>query len=150
MVNVFGTSGSDVLVGTTGNDVLVGDPQGPSLKVISLLGSGLAASGASGGARFSPDGNRVVFQSVAADLVTGDTNGKTDILIKNLLTRNIDRVSVNVTLSRIFRTCLASGHLAHATSALRTFSVRSLRVKGLFTSSIESGRSCIWRTEPGA
>jgi Tol biopolymer transport system component len=97
MVNVFGTSGSDVLVGTTGNDVLVGDPQGPSLKVISLLGSGLAASGASGGARFSPDGNRVVFQSVAADLVTGDTNGKTDILIKNLLTRNIDRVSVNAT-----------------------------------------------------
>ena len=95
MVNAFGTSGSDVLVGTSGNDVLVGDPQGPSLKVISLLGSGLAASGASQLPKLSADGNRVVFTSSAPDLVAGDTNGINDIFVKNLVTGNIERVSLS-------------------------------------------------------
>ena len=44
---------------------------------------------------FLPDGIRVAFVSEASNLVEGDTNGNTDIFIKNLQTQEVTRVSTN-------------------------------------------------------
>jgi len=44
--------------------------------------------------RVSDDGNRVVFESLATNLVTGDTNGKSDIFLRNLVTDSTTRISV--------------------------------------------------------
>jgi Tol biopolymer transport system component len=45
-------------------------------------------------ASFSPDGRYIVFTSYATNLVSGDTNGKEDVFVKDLATGAITRVSV--------------------------------------------------------
>jgi len=42
----------------------------------------------------SDDGNRVVFESLATNLVAGDTNGKSDIFLRNLVTDSTTRISI--------------------------------------------------------
>jgi hypothetical protein len=52
------------------------------------------ADGPSYRPRISDDGNRVVFESLATNLVTGDTNGKSDIFLRNLVTDTTTRISI--------------------------------------------------------
>jgi len=61
---------------------------------ISLSGEGGQANHASILPRVSADGRWVVFESFANNLVGGDTNGCSDIFIKDSLTGMIERVSV--------------------------------------------------------
>lgn len=91
---IIGTSGNDTVTGTSGNDVLIGDPQGPSMAALSHTPLGVTGTGSSVAAKFSADGTKVIFESTAADLVAGDTNGASDIFYKNLTTGLISRVSV--------------------------------------------------------
>jgi Tol biopolymer transport system component len=42
---------------------------------------------------FSPDGTLIAFESNASNLVPGDTNGLTDIFVKNLVTGAVTRIS---------------------------------------------------------
>jgi Tol biopolymer transport system component len=44
---------------------------------------------------FSPDGKKIMFSSVADNLVAGDSNGSSDIFIKDLVTGTITRVSTD-------------------------------------------------------
>ena len=44
---------------------------------------------------WSLDGTRIVFVSRASNLVEGDTNGASDIFVKNLTTGTIERISIN-------------------------------------------------------
>ncbi|TAE80801.1 MAG: hypothetical protein EAZ74_05990 [Alphaproteobacteria bacterium] len=60
---------------------------------VSALGEPL--DGSSYNARFSPDGTKIIFESSASNLVEGDTNGWDDLFIKDLLTNELTRVSVN-------------------------------------------------------
>lgn len=46
---------------------------------------------------FSPDGNKIAFFSLASNLVAGDTNGREDIFIKDLLTGEVSRIALDVT-----------------------------------------------------
>jgi len=46
-------------------------------------------------AQFSPDGSKILFSSDAADLVAGDTNGASDIFIKDLSSGTVTRVSTD-------------------------------------------------------
>jgi RHS repeat-associated protein len=60
----------------------------------SVSSSGIQANGASQDVALSADGRYVAFQSAASDLVSGDTNAKTDIFVRDRQTGIVERVSV--------------------------------------------------------
>lgn len=62
---------------------------------ISLGANGAEANNASQNASFSPDGGTILFESLASNLVPGDTNGQWDIFTRNLTTGVTQRVSTD-------------------------------------------------------
>ena len=76
-------------------DVFVKDLQTGSVQRVSEDNSGRQGNGASANAAISSDGRFVVFDSMAANLVANDTNGATDIFVKDRQTGAIARVSVS-------------------------------------------------------
>ena len=56
--------------------------------------SGLVSHQSSQMGSFSPDGSKLVFTSVASDLVTGDSNGVSDLFVKDLNTGAVTRISL--------------------------------------------------------
>ncbi|WP_082730402.1 beta strand repeat-containing protein, partial [Sphingomonas sp. CCH10-B3] len=58
---------------------------------------GGATTGANGTLSVSADGTRLVFQSSATNLVSGDTNAVADTFVKDLVTGAVTRVSVGTT-----------------------------------------------------
>ncbi len=79
------------------NDVFVYDRQLQTTTRVSTNSSGAEASGGSGSTQpsISADGRYVVFESASTDLVAGDTNGSSDIFIKDTQTGVTTRVSTN-------------------------------------------------------
>lgn len=61
---------------------------------VSTGANGEQANGASTEGVLTADGQTLVFSSLASNLVSGDTNGKTDIFAKDLVTGAVRRVSV--------------------------------------------------------
>lgn len=61
---------------------------------ISAAADGTQANGQSGNASFSADGTKVLFESNATNLVSGDTNASYDVFLKDLTTGAVTRVSV--------------------------------------------------------
>jgi Tol biopolymer transport system component len=61
----------------------------------SVTAGGTQAHGASGAPSLSGDGRYIAFESDAADLVPGDTNGVTDIFVRDRLTGLTVRASVS-------------------------------------------------------
>ena len=51
----------------------------------------------------SPDGTKIIFESSAANLAPGDTNGDQDIFINDLASGAITRVSVTLTGARTWQ-----------------------------------------------
>ena len=62
---------------------------------VSISSSGRQANGPSGFSAISADGRYVAFQSLASNLVRGDTNHMTDVFVRDLRTGKTTRVSVN-------------------------------------------------------
>src|SRR5262249_36618012 len=62
---------------------------------VSTDATGAQANDKSSQAAFSPDGTKVAFWSSATNLVPGDTNGKQDIFVKDLITGAIKRASTD-------------------------------------------------------
>ncbi|HEY8383196.1 MAG TPA: hypothetical protein VIL09_13690 [Microvirga sp.] len=62
-------------------------------QLVSATGAGAEGADVSQEAQISLDGNLVVFQSRANNLVDGDTNGRTDIFLKNMTTGAVSLVS---------------------------------------------------------
>lgn len=62
-------------------------------QLASRTPAGKPGNGASGEPRITPDGRYVVFSSLASNLVTGDTNGVTDIFLRDLTTGAITLLS---------------------------------------------------------
>ncbi|WP_262273247.1 hypothetical protein [Microvirga yunnanensis] len=75
-------------------DIFLKDLETGEVTYLATKPDGTKADGNSYSAHFSPDGRYVVFESDAPDLVTGDDNGKFDIFLKNLDTKEITRLSV--------------------------------------------------------
>lgn len=75
----------------------VQDPQDGSLStvVVSKSTRGRLGNGDSFNPMVSADGRFVVFESNATNLVPGDTNGQTDIFVRDLLLNVTTRVSLN-------------------------------------------------------
>src|SRR5258705_4314770 len=64
-----------------------------SISLISAAADGTPGNDWSGEAVFSPDGNKVAFMSYASNLVPGDTNGDSDLFVKDLTTGAITLIS---------------------------------------------------------
>jgi Ca2+-binding RTX toxin-like protein len=74
-------------------DVFVRDIAGGTTTLVSVSTGGTSGNGGSFGASISGNGRYVVFESNATDLVAGDTNGATDIFVRDLQTNTTTRVS---------------------------------------------------------
>jgi Tol biopolymer transport system component len=76
-------------------DVYVRDVQAGSTARVSVTAGGGKSDGDSLSPAISADGRYVAFQSETTNLVSGDTNGATDIFVKDRQTGAISRVSVS-------------------------------------------------------
>lgn len=65
------------------------------IRSVSVSAAGNAANGGSSERGVSGDGRYATFCSVADNLVPGDTNGTSDVFVKDLFTGSIGRVSVD-------------------------------------------------------
>jgi Tol biopolymer transport system component len=75
------------------DDVFVKDLATGALTLVSQSADGVQSNGWSGDARISGDGTKVVFVSNATNLVPDDTNGLTDVFMKDLTTGAVTLVS---------------------------------------------------------
>lgn len=94
LLNSFATN----LVAGDGNgkgDVFVHDRQTAQTNRVSISSSGLEGNGESTGGAISADGRYVVFDSRASNLVSGDSNGASDVFVHDRQTRTTVRVSVD-------------------------------------------------------
>jgi Tol biopolymer transport system component len=92
----FQSRGTNLVAGDTNgvSDVFVLDRQSGITLRASVDSAGLQASGASDSCSISASGDRVVFRSVATDLVLNDQNGKSDIFLRELSSVTTLRVSL--------------------------------------------------------
>lgn len=67
--------------------------QNLSTGVVTKVASDTEGNIATNNRTFSPDGTKIVFSSGQSDLVPGDTNGFTDIFVKNLVSGEVSLVS---------------------------------------------------------
>jgi autotransporter-associated beta strand protein len=94
----FSSDASNLVAGDTNGqpDIFVKDRTTGSITRVSTDSAGAQATG---GMSFSPsissDGRYVAFSSSASNLVAGDTNGFTDIFVKDRATGSITRVSTD-------------------------------------------------------
>lgn len=94
---VFDSAASNLVAGDTNArvDVFRHDRvTGVTVRVSVATGGG-QANGDSVGAKLSDDGNLVAFRSTAFDLVAGDTNGASDIFVRDLSAGATTRISVS-------------------------------------------------------
>ncbi|MEQ1949865.1 hypothetical protein [Mesorhizobium sp. CN2-181] len=74
-------------------DIFVRDIAAGTTTLVSVSTAGGSGDGQSSGSSISGNGRYVVFQSDATNLVAGDTNGATDIFVRDLQTNTTTRVS---------------------------------------------------------
>jgi len=102
----FASDADNLVAGDTNTapDVFVRDRQTGATERVSVTSDGTQGNGASGGPAtgllaigvpaISADGRFVVFPSNATNLVAGDTNGSTDVFVRDRQTGVTERVSV--------------------------------------------------------
>lgn len=78
-----------------GNGVLDEPGDGRTSTVLVSVGLDGHCTGQSNSPSVSSDGNLVVFASFASNLVPGDTNGNTDVFVRDMAARTTTRVSVD-------------------------------------------------------
>jgi hypothetical protein len=93
----FTSNASNLVTGDTNaaSDVFVRDLKLQKTKRVSVSASGPQGDGGSFDSIISGDGGSVIFQSIASNLVAGDTNGTYDAFVRNLKTHTTTRVSVS-------------------------------------------------------
>lgn len=93
----FDTSATNVVSFDTNgvSDVFVWDRLFPAVIPVTSIPGLLSGNGDSGHAMLSADGQSLVFQSSASNLVGGDTNGFQDVFVRGVLSGTLQRVSVS-------------------------------------------------------
>ena len=94
----FDSDASNLVPGDTSSlrrDVFVYDGQTRTIKRVSVSPAGKEGANSSGSSCLSADGRYVVFRSYASNLVSGDTNRKDDIFVRDLKTGTTRRVSLS-------------------------------------------------------
>ena len=79
------------------DDVFVRNLQLGQTRRVSVDTSGVEGNGASTRPQISANGNSIVFESSATNLVPGDSNGRRDVFVHDLDTSLAERVSINTT-----------------------------------------------------
>ncbi len=94
---VFETDATNLVPGDTNGvtDIILADLQTGGRQRISVATDGTQANGASTKPWITADGNYVVYQSLASNLVSGDTNGQSDIFLYTISTGETRRISVS-------------------------------------------------------
>ncbi len=115
----FASDASNLVEGDTNQarDIFVRDRINNTTTRVSVAATGAQANGSSSGASISSDGRFVAFRSDASNLVTGDTNGVSDIFVFDQQDGSIYRISR-----------ASSGEQANAASQSPTISGDGLRV----------------------
>ncbi len=92
----FESDATNLVSGDTNHtgDVFLRDRLASTTIRVSVADDGSEANGSSFGASISNDGRLVCFSSVASNLVANDTNGMTDIFVRDLIASTTVRVSV--------------------------------------------------------
>ncbi|MFV2017826.1 TolB family protein [Micromonospora sp. LOL_023] len=93
----FGSAAANLMPGDTNGvpDVFVRDRRDTGVThLVSVAADGSPANGPSDAAAISAQGRFVLFSSSATNLVDGDTNGYSDVFLRNLATGTTVRVSV--------------------------------------------------------
>lgn len=92
----FGSAATDLVPGDTNGetDVFLHDLATRRTWRASVSGSGAQLSGSSLLTDLSDDGGEIAFESFAPDAVPGDTNGKYDVFVRDLVAATTTRVSV--------------------------------------------------------
>jgi Tol biopolymer transport system component len=93
----FSSSSAGLIASDTNgcSDIFVMDRQTGVVTRVSTDSAGLQANGKSSHPSISADGRYVAFQSDASNLVVGDTNGWTDVFVKDTQTGTITRVNTD-------------------------------------------------------
>ncbi len=93
---VFRSQATNLVVSDTNgvDDIFLRDLELGTTELISVGAAGVQANNYSYWPDVSDDGRYVVFQSMASNLVTGDTNGSTDIFVRDRVLATTTRVSV--------------------------------------------------------
>ena len=94
---VFGSYANNLVTGDTNGkrDVFIHDRQTGTTTRVSVSSAGAQAAGMSAFYAVSDDGRYVAFQSNAKNLVAGDTNGKIDVFVRDVVGGTTTRVSVS-------------------------------------------------------
>ncbi|MGB6057927.1 MAG: hypothetical protein WBF71_06645 [Microthrixaceae bacterium] len=92
----FESTASNLVAGDTNGqrDIFVHDRDSGVTSRVSLADDGGQADGESVKSSISAGGTKVVFESAASNLVTADTNGKSDVFVRDLVGATTTRVSV--------------------------------------------------------
>ncbi|WP_157548191.1 S8 family serine peptidase [Nonomuraea candida] len=92
----FNSGAANLVPGDTNglSDAFVHDRRTGTTELLSVAPDGTPGDGLSGAPRFSADGRFAVFDSDAANLVPGDTNGRTDVFLRDRQSGTTERLSV--------------------------------------------------------
>ncbi len=94
---VFSSLASNLVLSDTNavQDIFLRDLVANSTVRVSTSSTGTQANNLSYYGSVSADGKLVAFSSLASNLVSGDTNGKQDIFVRNMESGALKRISVN-------------------------------------------------------
>ena len=94
---VFTSFASNLVAGDSNgcSDVFVHDRQTGTIERVSVDSNGAQGVVDSSSPSISADGRFVAFQSLAANLVAGDTNGRSDIFVRDRQSGTTERVSLD-------------------------------------------------------
>lgn len=95
----FDSFASNLVAGDTNNtaDIFIRDLLSNTTNRVSLSGTGEQGNGISSLPSISNNGQIVAFQSLASNLVAGDTNNRADIFVRDLQANTTNRISVSGT-----------------------------------------------------
>ena len=93
---VFTSAAANLVAGDTNGveDVFLRNRRSGLTERISVSSSGAQANGRSGNATMIPDGSILLFESEASDLVAADTNGVSDVFLRERAIATTERVSL--------------------------------------------------------
>lgn len=93
---VFESDATNLVAGDTNGvrDIFIRDRQLGTTARVSVSTVGAQGNAASSKARISADGRFVVYESYATNLVTGDTNGRSDVFLRDRQLNQTTRVSL--------------------------------------------------------
>lgn len=93
----FESLASNLVAGDTNgaSDVFVRDHESQTTDRVSVASDGSEANGASRNASISDDGRFVAFETDASNLFTGDSNGKSDVVVRDRQLGTTTRVSID-------------------------------------------------------